>query len=132
MQGMWLSAWSMSWGSLFSDTLRRSQLAELLTWRCILGALDTKTCHVGRSVLVCNRGAGRRILSRLCRCTASELVMIGDRYLTDVVYGNRNGMLTIRPAPLTLQGEPITVKLVRTSLHLLQRRSALSQAALEN
>lgn len=38
--------------------------------------------------------------------------MIGDRYLTDVVYGNRNGMLTIRPAPLSLRGEPLVVKLV--------------------
>jgi phosphatidylglycerophosphatase GEP4 len=40
------------------------------------------------------------------------MVMVGDRYLTDVVYGNRNGMLTIRPAPLTLEGEPSTVHLV--------------------
>ena len=38
--------------------------------------------------------------------------MIGDRYLTDVVYGNRNGLLTIRPAPLTLEGEPSAVLLV--------------------
>lgn len=35
--------------------------------------------------------------------------MIGDRYLTDVVYGNRHGLLTIRPAPLTLEGEPSAV-----------------------
>ncbi len=38
--------------------------------------------------------------------------MIGDRYLTDVVYGNRNGLFTIRPAPLTLEGEPSAVLLV--------------------
>jgi phosphatidylglycerophosphatase GEP4 len=38
--------------------------------------------------------------------------MIGDRYLTDVVYGNSNGLMTIRPAPLTLEGEPTTVRLV--------------------
>jgi hypothetical protein len=49
----------------------------------------------------------------MCRCPPSRLVMIGDRYLTDVVYGNRHGMLTIRPSPLTLQGEPFTVRLVR-------------------
>lgn len=30
-------------------------------------------------------------------CKAEQLVMIGDRYLTDVVFGNRSGMLTIRP-----------------------------------
>ena len=39
--------------------------------------------------------------------------MIGDRYLTDIVYGNRHGMLTIRPKPLTLQGEHRTVQWVR-------------------
>jgi hypothetical protein len=39
--------------------------------------------------------------------------MIGDRFLTDVVFGNRNGMLTIRPAPFTSQGEPKAVLAVR-------------------
>lgn len=39
--------------------------------------------------------------------------MIGDRYLTDVVFGNRNGMLTIRPEPFTSAGEPKAVLLVR-------------------
>lgn len=39
--------------------------------------------------------------------------MVGDRYLTDVVFGNRNGMLTIRPAPFTPKGEPKAVLLVR-------------------
>ncbi|DBA75186.1 hypothetical protein WJX77_000248 [Trebouxia sp. C0004] len=46
-------------------------------------------------------------------CKAEELVMIGDRYLTDIVYGNRNGLFTIRPAPLTLEGEPSAVLLAR-------------------
>ncbi|EIE24037.1 HAD-superfamily phosphatase, partial [Coccomyxa subellipsoidea C-169] len=46
-------------------------------------------------------------------CSPSKLVMIGDRYLTDVVYGNRHGMLTIRPTPLTLSGEPLAVRLAR-------------------
>lgn len=35
--------------------------------------------------------------------------MVGDRFLTDVVFGNRNGMLTIRPAPFTSKGEPKAV-----------------------
>lgn len=43
--------------------------------------------------------------------------MIGDRYLTDVVYGNRHGLLTIRPAPLTLEGEPSAVLLVCCSCY---------------
>ena len=38
--------------------------------------------------------------------------MVGDRYLTDVVFGNRNGMLTIRPAPFTAAGEPMAVAAV--------------------
>lgn len=46
-------------------------------------------------------------------CSSSELVMIGDRYLTDVVFGNRHGMLTVRPAPLTNAGEPTGVVLAR-------------------
>ncbi|GAQ83869.1 hypothetical protein KFL_001660060 [Klebsormidium nitens] len=46
-------------------------------------------------------------------CSADRLVMVGDRYFTDVVFGNRHGMLTIRPAPLTAVGEPTMVKKVR-------------------
>jgi phosphatidylglycerophosphatase GEP4 len=38
--------------------------------------------------------------------------MVGDRYLTDVVYGNRLGLLTVRPAPVTAAGEPRAVRLV--------------------
>jgi phosphatidylglycerophosphatase GEP4 len=41
------------------------------------------------------------------------MVFVGDRYLTDVVYGNRHGMLTIRVAPLTSKGEPPTVVAAR-------------------
>lgn len=47
------------------------------------------------------------------RCPADKLIMIGDRYFTDVVYGNLNGMLTIRPAPFTEKGETAVVKTVR-------------------
>lgn len=46
-------------------------------------------------------------------CPANKLVMVGDRYMTDVVFGNRLGMMTIRPAPLTWDGEPQTVKMSR-------------------
>lgn len=41
------------------------------------------------------------------------MIFIGDRYLTDVVFGNRHGMLTIRVAPLTSKGEPPTVAAAR-------------------
>lgn len=39
--------------------------------------------------------------------------MVGDRYLTDIVFGNRLGMLTVRTEPLTLRGEPKAVLLVK-------------------
>ena len=35
--------------------------------------------------------------------------MIGDRYLTDVVYGNRNGLFTIHSNAFDLRGEPASV-----------------------
>ena len=56
----------------------------------------------------------------LCRCGAEQLVMVGDRFLTDVVYGNQNGMFTIRPAPLTLKGEPSVVRMVSAPLDTLE------------
>ena len=49
----------------------------------------------------------------LARCTANEMIMIGDRYLTDVAFGNRHGMLTIRPEPFTVANEPLEVRAVR-------------------
>lgn len=41
--------------------------------------------------------------------------MVGDRYMTDIVFGNRLGMLTIRPEPFTWSGEPQTVKMVQAN-----------------
>ncbi|KAI7754639.1 hypothetical protein M8C21_021507 [Ambrosia artemisiifolia] len=46
-------------------------------------------------------------------CDCSKLIMVGDRPFTDIVYGNRNGFLTILTAPLSLKEEPFTVKQVR-------------------
>lgn len=46
-------------------------------------------------------------------CSASLLIMVGDRHFTDMVYGNRNGFLTILTAPLSLAEEPFIVKQVR-------------------
>ena len=56
---------------------------------------------------------GPEDLERHFGCAAEDLVMVGDRYLTDVVYGNRLGMLTVRPTPFTLEGETATVKMSR-------------------
>ncbi|KAK1416399.1 hypothetical protein QVD17_32190 [Tagetes erecta] len=46
-------------------------------------------------------------------CDSSKLVMVGDRPFTDIVYGNRNGFLTILTAPLSLAEETFIVKQVR-------------------
>ncbi|CAM8978740.1 unnamed protein product [Rhodiola kirilowii] len=46
-------------------------------------------------------------------CTSSELIMVGDRPFIDIVYGNRNGFLTILTKPLSLSQEPFIVKQVR-------------------
>eukprot|EP00250_Pteridium_aquilinum_P019133 c2430_g1_i1 orf=67-963(+) len=53
---------------------------------------------------------------------ASLLVMVGDRYFTDIVYGNKNGLLTIVTKPLTFEGEPWIVRQVRAVEEFLVRR----------
>ncbi|XP_022930682.1 uncharacterized protein LOC111437079 isoform X1 [Cucurbita moschata] len=45
--------------------------------------------------------------------TSSQLVMVGDRPFTDVVFGNRNGLLTILTEPLSIAGETFVVRQVR-------------------
>ncbi|KMZ64039.1 Phosphatidylglycerophosphatase [Zostera marina] len=49
-------------------------------------------------------------------CPASNIVMVGDRYFTDIVYGNRNGFLTIVTQPLSMIGEPFVVQQVEVTL----------------
>ncbi|GMH18452.1 hypothetical protein Nepgr_020293 [Nepenthes gracilis] len=44
---------------------------------------------------------------------ASMLALVGDRRFTDIVYGNRNGFLTILTEPLSLSEEPFIVQQVR-------------------
>eukprot|EP00238_Polyblepharides_amylifera_P005610 CAMPEP_0196587550 /NCGR_PEP_ID=MMETSP1081-20130531/57751_1 /TAXON_ID=36882 /ORGANISM="Pyramimonas amylifera, Strain CCMP720" /LENGTH=226 /DNA_ID=CAMNT_0041909749 /DNA_START=85 /DNA_END=765 /DNA_ORIENTATION=+ len=55
-------------------------------------------------------------------CSADRLVMVGDRYLTDIVYGNLNGMFTIHPAPFTTAGETSVVLAVRAGEDYLINR----------
>ncbi|XP_022147919.1 uncharacterized protein LOC111016731 [Momordica charantia] len=54
--------------------------------------------------------------------TSSQLIMVGDRPFTDVVFGNRNGFLTILTEPLSGAGETFVVKQVRKlEIYLVNR-----------
>jgi len=55
-------------------------------------------------------------------CPAAALVMVGDRYFTDVLYGNRHGMLTVRPAPFCPRGDPRVVRAARALEDVLVAR----------
>lgn len=55
-------------------------------------------------------------------CDASSLVMVGDRYFTDIVYGNKNGLLTFITKPLTIEGEPFIIRRVRALEEFLVQR----------
>jgi phosphatidylglycerophosphatase GEP4 len=56
------------------------------------------------------------------RCEPKFLAMFGDRLLTDVVFGNRYGMLTVHTAMLTEKGDnKAAAKIRRYELPLLKR-----------
>ncbi|KAG2422414.1 hypothetical protein HXX76_016059 [Chlamydomonas incerta] len=58
-------------------------------------------------------GGGCAELEAHFGCAASQLIMVGDRYLTDIAFGNRHGMLTVHVQPLTTSGEPFGVVMAR-------------------
>ncbi|EGG21398.1 hypothetical protein DFA_01280 [Cavenderia fasciculata] len=49
--------------------------------------------------------------------TPDRLIMVGDRYLTDILFGNLYGMLTIFTKPITSNGDNPMVKLIRNKEH---------------
>lgn len=49
-----------------------------------------------------------RVYDRRCSPPASTCAVC-CRYLTDISFGNRHGMLTVRVQPLTAAGEPLGV-----------------------
>uniref|UniRef100_A0A7S4MG56 Uncharacterized protein n=1 Tax=Prymnesium polylepis TaxID=72548 RepID=A0A7S4MG56_9EUKA len=46
-------------------------------------------------------------------CDPTSLVMVGDRYLTDVVFGNLHGMLCVHTDQLTSRGDNPVAKRMR-------------------
>ena len=52
-------------------------------------------------------------LENYFECNIQELAIIGDRYLTDVAYGNRYGMFAAHVQPFTSRGDNPLVKIIR-------------------
>eukprot|EP00730_Choanoeca_flexa_P020325 TRINITY_DN9933_c0_g1_i1.p1 TRINITY_DN9933_c0_g1~~TRINITY_DN9933_c0_g1_i1.p1 ORF type:complete len:191 (+),score=25.33 TRINITY_DN9933_c0_g1_i1:27-599(+) len=62
---------------------------------------------------------GRQLLDALNNPSPSQVAMIGDRLLTDVVFGNRMGFTTILTMPFTTAREPVVVQLLRKFENIL-------------
>ncbi|CAI5534870.1 unnamed protein product [Closterium sp. Naga37s-1] len=58
-------------------------------------------------------GGGAAELETHFGCREDEMVMVGDRCLTDIVFGNRNGLLTVLTAPLSPGEDPLAVRQAR-------------------
>jgi len=56
---------------------------------------------------------GIEAVTAFFKCAPQELVMIGDRIFTDVVFGNRYGLLTIHTALLTEEGDNAAAAKIR-------------------
>ncbi len=61
-------------------------------------------------------------VSEYFKCHPAELVMFGDRIFTDIVFGNRYGMLTVHTALLTEEGDnKAAAKVRRYELPLIRK-----------
>lgn len=83
--------------------------------------------HVGHEAAILEKALGMKVIRHASKkpagtpeelqnhfgCPPQNLIMIGDRYMTDILYGNRLGLLTIYTKPLTAFGEPFAVKFAR-------------------
>lgn len=55
------------------------------------------------------------------KCKPEELVMFGDRIFTDIVFGNKYGMLTVHTALLTEEGDnPVAAKIRKYEIPLIK------------
>lgn len=76
------------------------------------------------------RSGGRRACAGCFLPGASCVLQVGDRIFTDVLYGNRNGTLTVLCEPLAPHKDPPTVKKVRKRSRGLWRTSTVRGALL--
>lgn len=88
-----------------------------------LAGLEAAALEVSTGIPVLRHAAkkpagGSEELESHFGCPSSQLLMVGDRYLTDIVFGNRHGMMTVRPTPLVLEGEPAGVVVVSSEISI--------------
>jgi len=81
--------------------------------RCVFLECWGEEWSTARSETACP-GSSRRSQPLRCYASAQTIDLLTYRYLTDVVFGNRHGMMTVRPEPLTTKNEPVSVRLVRS------------------
>ncbi|XP_070033271.1 phosphatidylglycerophosphate phosphatase 1, chloroplastic/mitochondrial-like isoform X2 [Nicotiana tomentosiformis] len=93
---------------------------SLNLWSPLASSIEQCKSLFGDNIAVFSNSAGVKKpagtaeeIERQFGCKSSRLIMVGDRPFTDIVYGNRNGFLTILTAPLSLSQEPLIVQQVR-------------------
>ncbi len=57
--------------------------------------------------------AGAEAAAAFFGCEPRQLVFVGDRYATDVVFANMHGMLSVHVPAITAVGDPASVRLIR-------------------
>ncbi len=65
---------------------------------------------------------GSNDVGKWFNCDVNQIVMIGDRLLTDTLFGNKAGLLTIHTGVLTLKGDNIAAVIARSFENLLLKR----------
>ncbi|PHU17799.1 Anthranilate synthase alpha subunit 1, chloroplastic [Capsicum chinense] len=84
--------------------LKVSNVASPLPWFIVLASLSSMYLRGEKPA-----GTAEEIEKQF-GCESSRLIMVGDRPFTDIVYGNRNGFLTILTEPLRCAEEPLILQ----------------------